>query len=144
MIEVVSNRNLHEILPLIRAYQMFYQVTDICDQHNLDFFSQFGEHSDQGCQFLYRESGRVVGFATVYFTYASTLAARVAVMNDLYTSPDFRGRGIGKQLIRHCRHYAAEKGAVRLQWVTAPDNIQAQALYDAMDTRKSSWFFYSC
>ncbi|MFL0807118.1 MAG: GNAT family N-acetyltransferase [Oceanobacter sp.] len=143
MIETVSHSNLHDVLPLIRAYQAFYQVADIDDERNRTFFSQFGENSEQGCQFLYRDGERVVGFATVYFSFTSTIAAKVAVLNDLYTEPDCRGQGVGKQLIEHCRQYAAEKGAARLQWVTAPDNTQAQALYDSLDTRKSSWFFYS-
>ena len=143
MIETVSHNNLDDVLPLIRAYQAFYQVADIDDARNREFFSRFGKNSEQGCQFLYRQGERVVGFATVYFSFASTITAKVAVLNDLYTEPDCRGQGIGKQLIEHCRQYAAEQGAARLQWVTAPDNTQAQALYDALDTRKSSWLFYS-
>jgi len=79
----------------------------------------------------------------VYFTFTSTIAEKVAVLNDLYTSPDARGKGIGRQLIEHCRGYALKHGAVRLQWVTAPENTQAQALYDSLETGKSTWCFYT-
>lgn len=143
MIEPVSNDNLEEILPLIEQYQAFYNVKDISTQKNREFFSQFGESNPLGCQFIFRESGKAVGFATVYFTFTSTIASKVAVLNDLYTSPDYRGKGIGKQLIEHCHRYAVQQGAARLQWVTAPDNEPAQKLYDSMNTGKSTWHFYT-
>ncbi len=143
MIEEVSKKNIEEVLPLIRAYQEFYKVSDISDARNLEFFSQFGSSNSAGCQFLYREGLEVVGFATVYFSYTSTITAKVAVLNDLYTSPKMRGKGVGKKLIEHCREFAANNGAVRLQWVTAPDNEKAQKLYDSLNTNKSTWYFYA-
>lgn len=143
MIEPVSESNLEEVLPLIEQYQAFYKVKGISTQKNREFFSQFGESNPLGCQFIFRESGKAVGFATVYFTFTSTIASKVAVLNDLYTSPDYRGKGIGKQLIEHCHRYAVQQGSARLQWVTAPDNEQAQKLYDSMNTSKSTWHFYT-
>ena len=143
MIEQVSASNLEEVLPLIRDYMEFYNVSDISDARNRDFFSQFGESNPAGCQFLLRESGEAVGFATVYFTYASSVTAKVAVLNDLYTLEKHRGKGIGRKLIEHCRSFAAEKGASRLQWVTAPDNEQAQSLYNSISTGKSTWHHYT-
>jgi ribosomal protein S18 acetylase RimI-like enzyme len=143
MIEAVSKDNFAEVLPLIRAYQEFYKISEISDDRNSDFFSQFGKSSCAGCQFVYREVGTVVGFATLYFSFTISITAKVAVLNDLYTLPDYRGKGIGRQLIEHCRNYAAENGAARLQWVTAPDNKLAQKLYDSLNTGKSEWYFYT-
>lgn len=68
---------------------------------------------------------------------------KVAVLSDLYTLPENRGKGIGKQLIEYCRNFAYQNGAVRLQWVTAADNLKAQALYDSLNTSKSAWCFYT-
>lgn len=142
MIEALTKNNLADVLPLIRAYQEFYNVPDISNDRNIDFFGQFDESCPAGCLFCFRGEGKVVGFATVYFSFTSTIAAKVAVLNDLYVLPDFRGKGIGRQLIEHCRRYAAEKGAARLQWITAPDNEQAQKLYDSMNVTKSTWHHY--
>ena len=143
MIESVSPQNLIEVLPLIRAYQNFYKVANISDENNAEFFAQFGEGSPAGCQFIFRVDNKAVAFATVYFSFTSTIAAKVAVLNDLYTDPEYRGQGIAKQLIEHCRDYAKQAGAVRLQWVTAPDNTQAQKLYDKLAASKSTWHFYA-
>lgn len=143
MIEVVSKQNLQEILPLIRQYQQFYNVADISDSRNQEFFSQFGESNPSGCQFLYRDQGIVLGFATVYFTHNSTLPAKVGVLNDLFCVAESRGQGVGRQLVDHCHSFALQSGAARLQWVTAPDNEPANRLYQSMNTQQSSWFFYT-
>lgn len=143
MIEPVSEGNLEEVLPLIEQYQEFYQVKDISTSRNREFFSQFSEANPYGCQFAFRESGKIIGFATIYFTFTSTISTKVAVLNDLYTCPDYRGKGVACKLIEHCRQFAAKNGAVRLQWLTAPSNEAAQKLYDSMDTGKSTWHFYT-
>ncbi len=143
MIECVSENNLDEVLPLIRQYQEFYRVEDISDENNRNFFVQFGKGSPHGCQFLYRHSGDVVGFATVYFSFASSIIGKVAVLNDLFAIEEMRGRGIGRQLIEVCREYASLNGAKRLQWVTAPDNAPAKKLYDSLNTNRSTWDFYT-
>lgn len=143
MIEVVAEDNIDEVLPLIRQYQEFYKVADIDDLLNRQFFSQFGESNPFGCQFLYRYEDKAVGFATVYFTFASTILKKVGVMNDLYVDPSLRGRGIGRSLINFCLEFAQAQGAYRLQWVTAPDNQTAQFLYDSLNTNKASWMYYT-
>lgn len=143
MIEAVSERNFEEVLPLIRQYQEFYNVVNISDSKNREFFSQFGGSSTSGCIFIYRRDSNVVAFATVYFSYASSIASKIGVMNDLYTLPGNRGQGIGRQLIEHCRAFAAKNGAARLQWLTTTDNEKAQKLYDSMETKKSTWHVYT-
>lgn len=144
LIEAVSAETLEEVLPLIRQYQEFYKVKNISDVRNRKFFSQFGEANPQGCLFLFRHEGKAIAFATVYFTFASSIAAKVCIMNDLYTIPEKRGQGIGRQLIAHCSEYAGKEGAARLQWMTAPDNTQAQELYDSTGASKSTWHLYTC
>ena len=129
MIEAVTYWNLQEVLPLIRRYQEFYNVPETSESNNEQFFSRFGEDTDLGCLFIFRQNDVAVGFATVYFSYASTIIQKVAVLNDLYTVPKSRRNGIAKQLIEHCKKFAAQKGAARLQWVTALDNEPAQKLY---------------
>ncbi|EWH10461.1 putative acetyltransferase [Catenovulum agarivorans DS-2] len=143
MIEQVSKENLPEVLPLVRAYQEFYKVQSVCDKRNFEFFSKFCGSSEHGSQFLFRKEQEVAGFATVYFTFTSTITSKIAILNDLYTLPKFRGNGVGRQLIDHCREFARVNGAARLQWVTAPDNVAAQKLYDSMGTSKSTWHFYT-
>lgn len=143
MIEPIDEKNLNETLPLIRKYQEFYKVTNINDEKNKEFFSQFGVSSNKGCVFGYRENKKLVAFATVYFSYASSIISKIAIMNDLYTSEEYRKKGIATKLIKHCEKYAKERGAVRLQWVTAASNEPAQSIYRALGAKQSSWEFFT-
>ena len=143
MIEVVNPENFDELLGLMRLYQEFYQVVSISEERNREFFAQFGSNSSLGCQFLYRHNNMAVGFATVYFSFSSTAVAKVGVMNDLFTLPVARRKGVGKALINHCLDYALSHNAIRLQWTTALDNEVAQGLYDSLPTSKKPWLFYT-
>ena len=143
MIEVVNHQSLAEVLPLIAQYQAFYQVANINQQRNAQFFGQFMDNSPLGALFLYRQEGNVIGFATVYFSFSSTITAKVGIMNDLFTLEDYRGQGVGKALINHCLEYALSQGAARLQWVTALDNHRAQGLYNSLSTNNKPWLFYT-
>jgi ribosomal protein S18 acetylase RimI-like enzyme len=143
MIEAINAENLKEVLPLIRQYQEFYSIDGIDDDKNHAFFTQFGENSNQGCLFGYRLNGSMVAFATVYFSFASSIISKVAVMNDLYTSEHCRQQGIAKALIKHCEQYGKQQGAARLQWVTAASNKTAQKLYTSLGAKQSTWEFFS-
>lgn len=142
-IESINEVNLNEVLPLIRMYQEFYEVIDISEDVNRRFFLQFGENSPLGCQFAYRRDRCFLGFATVYFSYSSIATGKIAILNDLFTMPEARGQGIGRALIERARAYAASHGATRLQWLTAPDNAQAQLLYNSLETKNTLWRLYT-
>jgi len=143
MIKPLTNNNLSDFLPLIRAYQEFYEVAEINEAKNRAFFAQFHEGSEKGCLFGFYVSDQLVGFSTVYFTYSSTIASKVAVLNDLYVCPEHRKTGIGEALILASHKFAKTKDAVRLQWVTAQTNLPAQALYKKLGAKNSSWEFYT-
>lgn len=143
MIEPIDGKNLSKVLPLIRKYQEFYKVKGIDDDRNREFFSQFGISSDKGCIFGFRIDDEIVAFSTVYFSYASSITSKVAIMNDLYTLESHRKQGIATELIKHCEKYAKKNSAARLQWVTAANNESAQSIYKALGAKQSSWEFFT-
>ena len=94
-------------------------------------------------QFIARgDDGEALGFATVYMTWETLDAGRLAVMNDLFVSPAARGRGVGAALIEECRRFARERGAGKLAWQTAPTNEAAQRLYERVGAVREQWVDY--
>jgi GNAT superfamily N-acetyltransferase len=143
VIEEVTVNNLDEVLPLIKEYQAFYGVEDIDEEQTRLFFSQFAKRSDNGILHLYRFKGKAIGFSTIYKGFSSTRVEAVAVLNDLYIQPFYRGNGFAKELIKHALEMAKSLGYSRIQWMTAEDNITAQRFYNSFAANRSSWLFYA-
>jgi GNAT superfamily N-acetyltransferase len=131
-----------ELLPLIAAYQRFYEVEDVDEERNHRFFRRFIAPSDAGLLLGARGDGRLLGYSCLYWHFSSTLARETVLMNDLYVEPDVRGQGVGRALIEASLEVARERGAAHLEWQTAPDNHTAQRLYDSTGAERSTWLTY--
>jgi len=139
----VSAAEYEELLPLIAAYQRFYEVERVDEERNRAFFRRFLAPSDDGLLLGARGDGRLLGYACLYWHFSSTEAVETVLMNDLFVAAETRGRGVGRALIEASAEVARERGAARLQWVTAGDNHTAQRLYDSTGAERSDgWVEY--
>jgi len=142
-IELVTTQDLDELLPLMRGYCDFYEVSPSDDDLLAMSRELIADPEKEGVQYIARDDeGRAVGFATVFWTWSTTDAARLGVMNDLFVSPDGRGGGYADALIERCREECGRRGARRLTWQTAPDNERAQAVYDRVGGHREQWVDY--
>ena len=141
----VAAGELPELLALIAAYQRFYAVAEPDEERNTAFFARFLAPSEAG-MLLGAFDGEAVpaaqGFACLYWTFSSVSASDVVLLNDLYVRPECRGSGVGEALIAAARALARDRGAAYLRWYTAPDNRQAQRLYERVGARRSAWLEY--
>src|SRR5262249_58638712 len=101
------------------------------------------DRGGDGVKLLARTGGEAVGFATIYWSWATTIASRIGVMNDLFVTPPARGTGAAEQLIHACVGECGKHGAAELTWQTAPDNGRAQRVYDRVGATRSQWVDYS-
>jgi hypothetical protein len=63
----VQEEEFETLLPLIAAYQRFYEVEEIDDERNRSFFRRFLAPSDDGELLAARdESGPILGYACLY------------------------------------------------------------------------------
>ena len=139
----VREEEFDELLPLIAAYQRFYEVDEIDNDRNRFFFRRFIAPSPDGQLMAARDEGAVIlGYACLYWHFSSLQATETVLMNDLYVAPEARGRGIGRALIEASAAVARDRGAAWLEWATAPDNHTAQRLYDSLTSEKSAWLEY--
>jgi GNAT superfamily N-acetyltransferase len=67
---------------------------------------------------------------THFLTHAHTNSSDACYLQDLFTDPDARGRGVGKALIEAVTDWAREQGCGRVYWQTHVDNERARRLYD--------------
>ena len=145
MIEVVTEADLPELLPLMRGYCDFYEVDPSDDDLLAMSRALITDPIKEGLQLIARtEDGRAVGFATVFWTWSTLSASRIGVMNDLFVSAEARGSGAAAQLIEACAERCRDRGIAALDWSTAHDNVRAQTLYDRVGAeRDDRWLGYS-
>jgi GNAT superfamily N-acetyltransferase len=144
-VHVVTERDLPELMPLIRAYLDFYEVNPPEESMLALSRSLLADPDLEGVQFIARgDDGLAIGFASLFWTWATTRGGRLGVMNDLFVAPEARGSGAAEALIDACRERCVQRGAVALEWQTAVDNHRAQALYDRVGGQRSDrWLDYT-
>jgi GNAT superfamily N-acetyltransferase len=143
-IDLVTENDLDELLPLMRGYCDFYEVSPSDDDLLAMSRTLIGDPEREGVQLVARDDdGRAVGFATIFWSWATSRAARIGVMNDLFVDPAGRGGGYAEALIRACVDRARDRGAVSLEWQTAKDNHRAQAVYERVGGKREEWLDYS-
>ena len=139
----VVEADLPELLPLVRAYCDFYEIAPTDDALLAVSRALIADPDREGVQLLARNDGaQAVGFATVYWTWDTLIAARTGVMHDLFVLPSVRGTGVADLLIGACVEECRRHGAARLGWQTARDNKRAQAVYDRVGATRDEWVDY--
>ncbi len=131
-----------EVLPLIAAYQRFYEV-DPDPARNDEFFRRFVERDDEGALLVARSTdGQLLGYACLHWRLDTVAAHEVVCLHDLYVVPEQRSTGAGRALLDASTEVARARGVGSLVWSTAPDNAVAQRLYDRTGATRSQWFEY--
>lgn len=125
---------------LFRAYREFYRLPE----SELVVSRVWGwlHDSSAACGGLVAEvDGRIVGIAH-HRDFLRPSTGTVGIwLDDLFTDPEVRGRGVGRALIERLQAMAAAEGRSVVRWITAADNHQAQVLYDDVASR-TQWVTY--
>ncbi len=142
VIEELNSKNFDVALELLRKYQEFYQVNLINAEKNCQHLNRIMGNEELGKLFLLQDREIYLGFATIYYSFSSTIAEQIAIINDLYILENHRRQGYGKQLVDHCINYLQSHGISTVRWSTTKDNAVAQQLYKKYGNG-SEWLIYS-
>jgi GNAT superfamily N-acetyltransferase len=87
--------------------------------------------------------GEPVGFAVWFYTYSTWLARNGLYLEDLYVTPEKRGSGAGKALLKYLAKLAVEKGCGRFEWSVLDWNEPAIRVYRAIGAEpQDEWVRY--
>ena len=81
-------------------------------------------------QFMAVDGKQVVGWADIFPSWAHAVAHCGSLGMGLL--PEYRGRGIGRQLLQACIAKARAKGITRIELEVRADNTRAIGLYKAL------------
>ena len=129
MIEIASLREEDRAAweRLARGYKAFYETEHPDARYEETWrLLRAGERIHGLAAWL---DGQMVGIAH-YLFHAQTWSADVCYLQDLFTAPEARGRGVATALIEAVADAARARGAAKYYWTTKEDNRTARALYD--------------
>lgn len=87
--------------------------------------------------------GKSVGFAVYFFSFSTWLGQHGIYLEDLYVSPESRGLGAGKALLKQLAIIAVEKNLGRVEWSVLDWNEPSIKFYEAMGAEpKHGWTVY--
>jgi GNAT superfamily N-acetyltransferase len=73
-----------------------------------------------------------VGFALFFYNFSTWTGRQGLYLEDLYVTPQARGREVGKALLRHLAGVALDRGCARFEWAVLDWNAPAIAFYDSV------------
>lgn len=85
--------------------------------------------------------GALVGMAHYRAFHRPSTGTIGTYLDDLFTDPAARGRGVARALLGRLGELAAGDGRSVVRWITAADNETAQRVYDDVATR-TTWVTY--
>ncbi|WP_425505530.1 N-acetyltransferase family protein [Stenotrophomonas koreensis] len=81
-----------------------------------------------------------VGYAVWFASYSTWLGRNGLYLEDLYVTPEMRGRGVGKAILRQLAALAVAQGCGRMEWSVLDWNAPAIAFYESVGARpQSEW-----
>ncbi|CAG9297261.1 GNAT family N-acetyltransferase [Celerinatantimonas diazotrophica] len=88
-------------------------------------------------------AGEAMGYAVYFYNYSTWLGKNGLYLEDLYVSPQCRGQGVGKALIKHVAQIAVAKSCGRFEWCVLDWNQPAIDFYRSIGAKaQDEWVIY--
>jgi GNAT superfamily N-acetyltransferase len=89
------------------------------------------------------DGDEAIGFAVYFYNYSTWLGKNGLYLEDLYVSPDSRGKGAGKAIMKHLANQALAKNCGRFEWVVLDWNKPAIDFYNSIGAEaQDEWIIY--
>jgi GNAT superfamily N-acetyltransferase len=119
---------------LWQAYLTFYETELPAEVYDATF-RRILSGADGLYGFLATEGDRALGL--VHFLSHATFwkSGPTCYLQDLFTVPDARGKGVARALMEAVFAKASDMGIADVYWLTAENNYRGRELYDQVGTR---------
>jgi len=120
-------------LPLWDGYNAFYGragATALAPEITRATWQHFFDPHEPVFGWVAERAGALVGLAHSLYHRSTTRLELTCYLQDLFTAPTERGRGVGRALIEAVGAQARAAGIRRLYWQTHESNRAGRTLYD--------------
>ena len=130
---LVVHHDFSQWLPLWQGYNRFYGrsgATALPDRVTRTTWDRFLDPHEPMHALVADRGGQLVGLAHCIFHRDTTRLEATCYLQDLFTSEEARGRGVGRLLIEAVYAEARRAGLTSVYWHTHESNETARRLYD--------------
>ncbi len=132
-----------QILSFIRELAVYEREPDAVLATEADLHSALFGNAPKVFCLLCRDGEVALGFALYFYNFSTWLGRHGLYLEDLYVSPEHRGRGAGKQLLQHLAAIAVKEGCGRFEWSVLDWNQPAIDFYQSFGAEPmSDWTIY--
>lgn len=103
-----------------------YHIDSTISKQNFEFFIQ---DSNLGQAFLIMHEGTVAGYIIIVYFFSFEFQGKVAILDELYVSPEYQGKGLGKKAVQFAESFVQEKQCKLMFLEVEPHNERAKSLY---------------
>lgn len=84
-----------------------------------------------------------IAFALFFHNFSTFIGKSGLYLEDLYVTPNFRGKGIGKKMLSHLSTIAIERGCTRFEWWCLDWNTPSIEFYKSLGAEPmDQWTVY--
>jgi len=117
------------------AYLEFYKTTVPEEVYQTTWKRLFTEGEFEPKGFLALIDGKPVGLVHYLYHRSGWSIVNNCYLQDLFTAPETRGKGVGAALIAAVKQAAGKVGVTNVYWMTHETNATARKLYDHVARR---------
>ena len=120
-------------VPLWDGYNAFYGRTGptaLDPEISNTTWQRFFDPNEPVFALVAESNGEILGITHYLFHRSTIRIEQMCYLQDLFTAPEARGRGVGRALIQAVYAHAKASGAKRVYWQTHETNSAGRLLYD--------------
>ncbi|HEX7657519.1 MAG TPA: GNAT family N-acetyltransferase [Sphingomonas sp.] len=128
IIRPAGPRDVATILRFVRELAAFEREPDAVEATEETLaHALFDERAAEAV--IAERDGAPVGFALFFHNFSTWTGKKGLYLEDLYVTPEARGTGVGRQLLKHLAAVAVERDCARFEWAVLDWNQPAIDFY---------------
>ncbi|EPF16994.1 ribosomal-protein-L7/L12-serine acetyltransferase [Cedecea davisae] len=140
-VRLLNHGDREQWLALWQDYLTFYDAQISDEVTALTWRRMLDDKEPMWALGAFDGQGRLLGFTHFLYHRSTWSETHYCYLEDLFSAPQARGKGVGRALIEAVRQHAEANNSGRLYWHTHETNATAQTLYDKV-AAKSGFIQY--
>ena len=131
------------ILEFIKELATYEKAEDEVIATVEDIESNLFDNSTTTEAVICTSDNKPIGLAVYFLNFSTWLGKNGLYLEDLYVSPNYRGAGAGKKLLKYLAEIAVENNYGRFEWSVLDWNEPAIKFYESIGAKaQSEWVGY--